>query len=77
MDATTPDGITAELRRTRPSSTTSIDTVERFVEHSDDVTVSTLRRHLKAFGARLELVAVFDDEERRVPIHLGKEDPAA
>jgi hypothetical protein len=39
--------------------------------------VSTLRRHLKAFGARLELVAVFDDEERRVGFNLGKEDPAA
>jgi hypothetical protein len=39
--------------------------------------VSTLPRHLEAFGARLELVAAFDDEERRVPIHLGKEDPAA
>ena len=23
-------------------------------------------------GARLELVAVFDDDERRVPVHLGK-----
>ena len=50
----------------------SIETVERFVDHSDDVRVSTLRRHLKAFGARLELVAVFDDEERRVRLHLGK-----
>jgi hypothetical protein len=34
-------------------------------------------RALEAFGARLELVAVFDDEERRVRFHLGKEDPAA
>ncbi len=31
----------------------------------------------KKLGARLKLVAVFDDEERRVPIHLGKEDPTA
>jgi DNA-binding transcriptional regulator YiaG len=46
------------------------------LEHSDDVRVSTLRQYLDALGARLELVAVFDDEERRVPIHLGKE-PAA
>jgi hypothetical protein len=26
-----------------------------------------------ARGARLELVAVFEDEDRRVPIHLGKD----
>ena len=46
-------------------------------EHADDVRISTLRQYLEALGARLELVAVFDDEEeRRVPIHLGKE-PAA
>jgi transcriptional regulator with XRE-family HTH domain len=47
------------------------------LEHSDDVRVSTLREYLEALGARLELVAVFEEEERRVPIHLGKEDPAA
>ncbi len=46
------------------------------LEHSDDVRVSTLRQYLEALGARLELVAVFEDEDRRVPIHLGKE-PAA
>ena len=47
------------------------------LEHSDDVRVSTLRQYLEALGARLELVAVFDDDgDRRVPIHLGKE-PAA
>jgi len=40
-------------------------------EHSDDVRVSTLRQYLDALGARLELMAVFDDEERRVPLHLG------
>jgi hypothetical protein len=35
------------------------------------------RQYLEALGARLELVAVFDEDgERRVPIHLGKE-PAA
>ena len=38
------------------------------LEHSDDVRVSTLRQYLEALGARLELVAVFDDEDRRVPI---------
>ena len=26
----------------------------------------------RAFGARLELVAVFDEDDRRVPVHLGK-----
>ena len=41
------------------------------LEHSDDVRVSTLRQYLESLGARLELVAVFDDEDRRVPIHLG------
>ncbi len=46
------------------------------LEHSDDVRVSTLRQYLDALGARLELVAVFDDEDRRGTVHLGK-DPAA
>jgi len=40
------------------------------LENSDDVRVSTLRRYLEALGARLELVAVFDDDDRRVPVHL-------
>ncbi len=40
-------------------------------EHADDVRVSTLRQYLEALGARLELMAVFDDEDRRVPLHLG------
>jgi transcriptional regulator with XRE-family HTH domain len=50
------------------------------IEHADDVRVSTLRQYLGALGARLELVAVFEDDgERRIPIHLGKADrePAA
>ena len=46
------------------------------LEHADDVRVSTLRQYLEALGARLELVAVFDDEDRRVPINLGKETAA-
>ncbi len=46
------------------------------LEHSDDVRVSTLRQYLEALGARLELVAVFDDEDRRVPVHLGKDSAA-
>lgn len=46
------------------------------LEHSEDVRVSTLRQYLEALGARLELVAVFEDEERRVPIHLGKDSAA-
>ena len=49
------------------------------LEHAEDVRISTLRLYLEALGARLELVAVFEDEERRVPIHLGREgrEPAA
>ncbi len=43
------------------------------LEHSEDVRVSTLRQYLEGLGARLELVAVFDDDdERRIPVHLGK-----
>ena len=34
--------------------------------------VSTLRQYLEGLGARLELVAVFEDEGRRVPVHLGR-----
>lgn len=46
------------------------------LEHPGDVRVSTLRQYLEALGARLELVAVADHEERRVPIHLGRGDAA-
>jgi len=46
------------------------------LESSDDVRVSTLRQYLEALGARLELVAVFDEEGRRVPIRLGKDTAA-
>ncbi len=46
------------------------------LDHSDDVRVSTPRQYLEALGARLELIAVFDDEDRRVPVHLDH-DPAA
>ena len=42
------------------------------LEHSEDVRVSTLRQYLEALGARLELVAVFEEGDRRVPVHLGK-----
>jgi len=42
------------------------------LEHSEDVRVSTLRQYLEALGARLELVAVFDEDDRRIPVHLGK-----
>jgi len=46
------------------------------LEHSDDVRVSTLRQYLEALGARLELVAVFDEDDRRVPVHLGRNSAA-
>jgi DNA-binding Xre family transcriptional regulator len=42
------------------------------LENAEDVRVSTLRQYLDALGPRLELVAVFDEEDRRVPVHLGK-----
>jgi DNA-binding Xre family transcriptional regulator len=42
------------------------------LENADDIRVSTLRQYLEALGARLELVAVFDEDDRRVPVHLGK-----
>jgi DNA-binding XRE family transcriptional regulator len=42
------------------------------LEHSDDVRLSTLRQYLEALGARLELVAVFDDD-RRVPVYVGRD----
>jgi hypothetical protein len=43
------------------------------LERLEDLRVSTLRDYLEALGARLELVAVFDDEDRRAPVHLGTE----
>lgn len=46
------------------------------LEHAEDVRVSTLRDYLEALGARHELVAVLEDEGRRVPVHLGKESAA-
>jgi len=46
------------------------------LEHADDVRVSTLRNYLEALGARLELIAVFDDDDRRVPVNLGKDSAA-
>jgi transcriptional regulator with XRE-family HTH domain len=45
-------------------------------EHAEDARVSTLRDYLEAIGARLELVAVFDDEQRRVPVQF-REEPSA
>jgi DNA-binding XRE family transcriptional regulator len=42
-------------------------------ENADDVRISTLRDYLEALGARLELVAVFDNDDRRIPINLGKD----
>jgi transcriptional regulator with XRE-family HTH domain len=46
------------------------------LEHADDVRFSTLRQHLEALDARLELVAVLDEEDRSVPIHLGRDSAA-
>ena len=43
------------------------------LERSDDLKLSTLRNYLAQLGARLQLVAVFDedDQEHSVPIHIG------
>lgn len=43
------------------------------LERSDDVMISTLRTYLEGLGARLELVAIFDEDdvERVVPIRVG------
>ena len=46
------------------------------LEHAEDVRVSTLQDYLETIGARLELVAVFDDEQHRVPVQL-REEPSA
>jgi hypothetical protein len=39
-------------------------------EYIEDVSVSVLRDYLDSIGARLELVAWFDEPDRRVPIEL-------
>ena len=43
------------------------------LEHAGDLKLSTLRKYLARLGARLELVAVFEDDDRAysVPIHVG------
>jgi DNA-binding Xre family transcriptional regulator len=43
------------------------------LERAEDVKLSTLRNYLAHLGARLELLAVFeeDDEEHVVPIRIG------
>jgi DNA-binding XRE family transcriptional regulator len=46
------------------------------LENPDDVRVSTLRQYLEAIGARLELVAVLDDDNLAIPVHLGKDSAA-
>jgi hypothetical protein len=51
-----------ELRVTR-------DDVVAF-EHIEDVSIAVLRDYLDTIGARLELVAWFDEPDRRVPIEL-------
>jgi ABC-type antimicrobial peptide transport system permease subunit len=41
------------------------------LERAGDVRLSTLRNYLEHLGARLELLAVFGDDEHVVPIRLG------
>ena len=47
------------------------------LERGDDVKVSTLRSYVQGLGARLKIIAVFDDGEAEtaVPIRIGP-DPA-
>lgn len=47
------------------------------LERGDDVKVSTLRSYVHGLGARLQIIAVFDDGEAEtvVPIRIGP-DPA-
>lgn len=43
------------------------------LERAGDPKLSTLRQYLERLGARLELLAVFEDDDQRhaIPIHLG------
>lgn len=43
------------------------------LEHADDLKLSTLENYLNKLGARLQLVAVFedDDQEQAIPVHIG------
>lgn len=43
------------------------------LERSEDLKLSTLRNYLKHLGARLELLAVFEDDDidRVIPIRIG------
>ena len=61
----------------QPASSPAVSTSRKGDLRSSTLTtcVSTLRQYLEALGARLELVAVFDDD-RRVPVHLGHDDAA-
>ncbi len=45
------------------------------LERGDDVKVSTLRSYVNGLGARLQIVAVFDDGEAEtaVPIRIGSD----
>ena len=45
------------------------------LERGDDVKVSTLRSDVQGLGARLRIVAVFDDDgaETSIPIRIGTE----
>ena len=43
------------------------------LERAEDIKLSTLRQYLAQLGARLQLIAVFEDEdeERSIPIQIG------
>ena len=70
------------LRRTLDRSRTDLDAELRIsrsavsqLEGGDDVKVSTLRSYVHGLGARLQIMAVFDDGEAEiaVPIRIGSD----
>ena len=72
-----------ELRRALHQSQTELATTLGLsqsaisqLERGDDVKVSTLRNYVHGLGAKLRLVAVFEegDNETAVPIHIGHGD---
>jgi DNA-binding XRE family transcriptional regulator len=63
MRELTQDDIAKALRQSQSN-------VSR-VEHEDDLYISTLRCYVEALGGKLEIAAVFEDDDR-VEIALGR-----
>src|SRR5271167_4184827 len=41
------------------------------MENRSEIYLSSLRSYIEALGGRLEITAVFDDEDQRVPVAVG------